>query len=246
MAAKLTHKSNQLLLPALTKSCRKCRSRVHLIDLVWLQFILDKVSVAYSLLLLITRPFILNFKLLRQCVQNDDEDLLSEIAYQQVKVYLVKFVLMQFTASRINRFYKFLSFNVVFFSDSSFKCLHHKYTKIILIAASTSSIASSMTARNSPKEKRQANSPLPKPPDVSPDDMYAKVLKKRKGENDRCNSRDSVFAVDPEPTSSLNFHAGPSNVPESKTKQEYENYKSNETDDPDRYACGYEVLPERK
>lgn len=115
-----------------------------------------------------------------------------------------------------------------------------------MITASTSSIASSMTARNSPKEKRQANSPLPKPPDVSPDDMYAKVLKKRKGDNDWCNSRDSVYAVDPEPSSSLHFHAGPSNVAGSKAKQEPEYYKTDQTNDPDKYACGYEVLPERK
>lgn len=130
----------------------------------------------------------------------------------------------------------------MFFAD----LLTFNYTDIIFIAASTSSIASSMTARNSPKEKRQANSPLPKPPDVSPDDMYAKVLKKRKGDNDWCNSRDSVYAVDPEPASSLNFYAGPSNVADSQTKPEYEYYKTNQTDDTDRYACGYEVLPERK
>lgn len=122
------------------------------------------------------------------------------------------------------------------------------------IAASTSSVASSMTARNSPKEKRQANSPLPKPPDVLlPDDMYAKVLKKqRKGETDWCNSRDSLYSTDPEPAaSSHNFQAGPSNAAEpnasTKPAMEFEYLEGNKAEEhPDRYACGYEVLPERK
>lgn len=57
---------------------------------------------------------------------------------------------------------------------------------------SSSSAASSVISPNSPKpEKRQANSPLPRPPDPAVDDMYAKVMKKRR-------SSHSVSSVDPE------------------------------------------------
>lgn len=107
-----------------------------------------------------------------------------------------------------------------------------------------------MVNRNSPKEKRQANSPLPKPPDVTPDDMYAKVLKKRKSDNDWCNSRDSIYHTDsPESVSSPSFHPGSSNIFDLLTKQDREFNKNdnvNDIDDPDKYTCGYETLPERK
>ncbi len=104
-----------------------------------------------------------------------------------------------------------------------------------------------LTNRNSPKEKRQANSPLPKPPDLTPDDMYAKVLKKRKSENDWCNSRDSVFLSDSDPVSSLGYHPGPSNVDTGLLKSDHESYGNDgDEDDADKYACGYETLPERK
>lgn len=57
---------------------------------------------------------------------------------------------------------------------------------------SSSSAASSVISPNSPKpEKRQANSPLPRPPDPTVDEMYAKVMKKRR-------SSHSVSSVDPE------------------------------------------------
>ena len=118
------------------------------------------------------------------------------------------------------------------------------------LIASTSSVASSLTNyRHSPKEKRQANSPLPKPPDLSADDMYAKVLKKRRND-DRCNSRDSVYHSDPENASSLNFHSGPSCVIDKLDHREdvdtVERRIHTEDEDLDRYACGYETLPERK
>lgn len=128
------------------------------------------------------------------------------------------------------------------------------YNGVYCSTASTSSVASSLTNRNSPKEKRQANSPLPKPPDITADDMYAKVLKKRRNENDRCSSRDSVYHSDPDSASSLNFHTGPSNSGELAVllKLEHRDVEKSDRelgedeDDPDRYACGYETLPERK
>lgn len=132
---------------------------------------------------------------------------------------------------------------------------HICYNYASFCVASTSSIASSLTNRNSPKEKRQANSPLPKPPDISPDDMYAKVLKKRKNETERSNSRDSVYQNDLDSTFNSNFYTNVSITGESAMLLKHEHHDNMELNDrrlgenendSSTYACGYETLPERK
>lgn len=121
--------------------------------------------------------------------------------------------------------------------------------------ASTSSISSSLTNRNnSPKEKRQANSPLPKPPDVTPDDMYAKVLKKRKYESEWGSNKDSAFSTDHESNIS-SFHAsGAVNIDSTHLKDAEDcdphndldaNQGTDEIDGIGMNGC-YETLPERK
>lgn len=78
-----------------------------------------------------------------------------------------------------------------------FRLSHLLLYSIVLFyfVESSSSAASSLVSPNSPKpEKRQANSPLPRPPDPgnpSVDEMYAKVFKKRR-------SSQSVSSLDPE------------------------------------------------
>ncbi|XP_018899772.1 uncharacterized protein [Bemisia tabaci] len=64
--------------------------------------------------------------------------------------------------------------------------------------ASSSSCTSSIANVGSPKpEKRQANSPLPRPPETI-DEMYAKVIKKRKETTSWSSSRDSICISDQE------------------------------------------------
>uniref|UniRef100_A0A1B6BYN3 Uncharacterized protein n=1 Tax=Clastoptera arizonana TaxID=38151 RepID=A0A1B6BYN3_9HEMI len=123
---------------------------------------------------------------------------------------------------------------------------------------SSSSAASSLVSPNSPKpEKRQANSPLPRPPDPgnpAVDEMYAKVFKKRR-------SSQSVSSLDPEVTDSLpllesglpgyeTVEACHTTVLNEKCSQygetvipNYETVSGNNPDnDLDRLCSGYETL----
>ncbi|XP_065203645.1 dentin sialophosphoprotein [Planococcus citri] len=137
----------------------------------------------------------------------------------------------------------------------------HKFGEVSIHSrqASTSSIASSLTNRNnSPKEKRQANSPLPKPPDVTPppppDDMYAKVLKKRKYDSEWGSTKDCMFSADHESSTSGFHSAAASNVDSIHLKDNMENCDTRKESDPYQgtdeidgigtNGC-YETLPDR-